>query len=213
MDVIFDMDMTLCSSRPALRKAIRRYFADFNVELDFEDFAEFMGRSERLYIRHLCGKNQLEYQDGIMERIWDFYEEYAPELVTAYEGGADTVRALKEQGRRVALASSADRRKVLINIQRIGLTEADFDAVVAGDEVAEAKPSPEVFLFAAEKMGADASDCVVVEDSKNGILAGKASGAKVIGFTSVHSREELLSWGADEVVDALPEIAGLMRVM
>jgi len=67
--------------------------------------------------------------------------------------------------------------------------------------VTHGKPNPEIYLKVAEALGTPSTQCIVVEDSLSGLAAGKASGAKVLGITTTHSREELT--GADLVIDDL----------
>jgi len=76
---------------------------------------------------------------------------------------------------RVALASSADPRVIATNVKALDLARY-FDAVVSGTEVPRGKPAPDVFAETARRLGVDPRGCLVVEDSRNGLLAAKAAG-------------------------------------
>jgi sugar-phosphatase len=90
------------------------------------------------------------------------------------------------------------------NLREIGLPESVFDATVNGLEVERKKPDPEVFLKAAEKLGLRPEECLVVEDAVNGVAAGKAAGAKVLGLMTSFSAEELSQ--ADWIVKDLSSV-------
>jgi beta-phosphoglucomutase-like phosphatase (HAD superfamily) len=81
-----------------------------------------------------------------------------------------------------------------------------FAAVVSGEEVAEGKPAPDVYLLAAERLGADPAACVAVEDAPHGIAAARAAGMRVVAVP--HARTRALDLGhADVVVDDLEAAA------
>lgn len=79
-----------------------------------------------------------------------------------------------------AVASNAERPNIEFTLSRAGLSR-EFQAVVSGDEVARPKPGPDVYLKAAELLGATPSDCIVFEDSATGVTAARAAGMRVVG--------------------------------
>lgn len=82
---------------------------------------------------------------------------------------------LKQQGCKLAVASSSHRDKILFNLKRAGLLSF-FDVVVSGQDVTLGKPNPEIFLLAAKQLGLPPEDCYVFEDSFNGVRAGHGAG-------------------------------------
>jgi beta-phosphoglucomutase len=98
---------------------------------------------------------------------------------------------MQEQGIEIAVASSADKVKILINLKEIGLTEELFNATVNGLEVDRKKPFPDIFLNAAAKLNCHPEECLVVEDAVNGIKAAKAAGAKCLALSTSFPRELL----------------------
>jgi HAD superfamily hydrolase (TIGR01509 family) len=109
----------------------------------------------------------------------------------------------------MAVASSADRRKVEGNLREIGLAEDVFDAIVTAEDAVHKKPAPDLFLAAAGRLGLAGSQCLVVEDAVSGVKAAKAAGARCLALTTSFPREALngadyfaadLSAAGDEVL-------------
>jgi beta-phosphoglucomutase len=112
---------------------------------------------------------------------------------------------LKSSGFRIALATSGVREYAELVIEKLGL-KGRFDAVVTGDEVKNGKPDPEPFLKAADRLGVEPKDCIVIEDAEKGIEAAHAAGMKAIGYQNLsHPFVQDLK-KADLVVRSLTEI-------
>jgi peroxiredoxin len=101
------------------------------------------------------------------------------------------VQACREAGLLVAVASSADAVKITANLLQIDLPIEFWDAVVPGEEVQNKQPAPDIFLAAAKKLAVNPADCVVVEDSVNGVLAAKAAGMRCIAVAQTFPVEQL----------------------
>ena len=106
-------------------------------------------------------------------------------LVVRYMPGAENlVNFLKENGVKLAIASGSSQESIKHHLGEVGGTH-HFDAIVGGRDIKNGKPAPDIFLLAAEKLGADPKDCYVLEDSENGIRAGHAAGMKAIGVPDI----------------------------
>ena len=102
-----------------------------------------------------------------------------------YKPGAEELLAfLKQNNIKIGLASGTSRISVEHHLNEVKAIDV-FDAIIAGTEVQNGKPEPDVFLLCAEKMGVKPEDCFVFEDSENGIKAGVAAGMKTIGIPDV----------------------------
>lgn len=124
------------------------------------------------------------------------------------EGAVELVEALHEAGWRLAVASSSPREMVFRNLEHTGFTPY-FSQVLSGDDVARAKPSPDIFLLAAERLLLEPEDCLVLEDSPNGLRAARAAGCiPVMVPDQVQPTEELRSFCAvyPSLVDVLAAI-------
>ncbi len=101
----------------------------------------------------------------------------------------------------MAVASSADRVKIGINLREIGLSADIFDAIISGEDVERKKPFPDIYLLAAERIGLKPENCLVVEDAVSGITAGKAAGCKCLAVTTSFPAEKLTE--ADWIKESL----------
>ncbi|GAA3556434.1 HAD family phosphatase [Amycolatopsis ultiminotia] len=180
--VVFDLDGVLVESEHLWEENWAAVAARHRVEWTAEDTASVQGMSApewAAYLARRCGvperAGQVEYAvvDGMIASIDDGQ---APLL----SGAGEMVR---EVGARVpiALASSAARRVIDAVLQKHGLTH-EFSATVSSAEVARGKPSPDVYLEAATRLGKSGGECLAVEDSSNGIRAAAAAGLTVIAL-------------------------------
>ncbi|HCG54629.1 MULTISPECIES: HAD family phosphatase [Brevibacterium] len=133
----------------------------------------------------------------------------------AIPGVAEAVRALDTAyPGRLACASSADRSKINLQLQKIGLLDAFDGRIFSGMELPQSKPAPDVYLAAANALGVDPVKTAVIEDSPTGVTAGVAAGAHVLGFcpdSPVHQRPEALEGvGAHEIFTAMDQLPGLL---
>ena len=196
-NIIFDMDMVLCISRPALRRAMDIYFKPLGIKSRFDDDSPLAGKNEKFIFKSICEQNSVKYQDYFLDDILNIYEKIAPSEVLAVEGAKKTVLALKEKGFKIGVASSANLKKVLANIKAIGLNETDFDAIVSADDVENAKPEPDVYLKCAKKIGAEPKNCIAIDDAVNGVISAKRANMLTVGFLTNRSKKDLIDAGAD----------------
>jgi beta-phosphoglucomutase-like phosphatase (HAD superfamily) len=113
------------------------------------------------------------------------------------------------------VASSSTKEGLERKLRQVGLWSHFEPHVYSADHVANAKPAPDLFLHAAEKLGVRPDECLVLEDSVNGVVAGRAAGMRVWGFLGgghVHDRlgERLIAAGAERLVKDWPEAARLL---
>lgn len=124
----------------------------------------------------------------------------------------DTVRALYDLTRgRIACASGADRFKIELMLQKVGLAEYFEGRIFSGHEMPRSKPHPDVYLAAAAHLGVDPRRCAVVEDTVTGLRAGVAAGATVFAYAPHGSGQYLLDAGASRVFADMAELPGLLR--
>jgi beta-phosphoglucomutase-like phosphatase (HAD superfamily) len=114
------------------------------------------------------------------------------------------VRRCREAGLKAAVASSADLIKIEANLRKIGQPPAQWDGIVAAEDVQHKKPAPDIFLAAARKLGVPAARCTVIEDAINGVQAAKAAGMRCVAVAHTFAPEKL--GGADVV---RPNIAAI----
>ncbi len=137
-------------------------------------------------------------------------ESFGPHL-PPFEDAAATVAALARAGVPQGVASTSKRDRVDLALQRSGLADS-FGAVVAGDQVARPKPHPDVYLRAAELLGADPRRCVAVEDTAHGCRAAVAAGMPVLGVVRVETQREGMAASGATVVDRI-EVAAVLGLL
>jgi len=190
--VIFDMDGVLVDSEEWICRAAIATFAEHGVEARPEDFVPFVGAGENRYLGGVAEKHGFAIDiERDKARCYEIYAEMVAGKLEPLPGVHEFFAACREKGLKIALATAADRVKMEVNLREIGLPTESFDAAVNALDVEKKKPDPEIFLLAAEKMNLPAANCLVVEDSVNGVAAGKAAGAKCLGLTTSFEAERL----------------------
>ena len=172
-----------------------------------EMYEEFLGRrlAECVAIaERLSGKKA---PPGALERYCAERDRVLREQVRPVAG----VRAVLEQLTiPYCIASSGDHDKMRITLGATALLPLFEGRVFSATEVPRGKPAPDIFLFAAERMGAEPARTAVIEDSVNGVLAGVAAGMTVFGFAGLVAREKLVEAGASRTFDDMRELPALL---
>ena len=123
----------------------------------------------------------------------------ANEDIKPVSGIPELFRSIKALGLTPAVASSSGIELIKLVLARLGMA-VYFDSISSGNDVKRGKPSPDIFLLAAERIGAEPSECLVVEDSENGVRAAKAAGMTALGYVNPTSGNQCLDM-ADVVTD------------
>lgn len=122
-----------------------------------------------------------------------------------FHGALELVRQLRGEGIPMAIVTSSDNKKMQALYAQHPEFPTLFDQIITGDMVSRAKPNPECFIVGAQRIGIDIKDCVVFEDSRNGLLAARESGARVIGIATTLSFDEVATL-SDLTVNAIDEL-------
>ena len=189
--ILFDMDGVLIESEFLMRHASIQALAEYGIEAKHEDFREFTGMGEDMFVGGVAEKYGHTYTFDMKDRAYDYFGEQVKELAHVPEGVKEMLTALHEKGLVMAVCSAADLRKVRYNIQAIGVDESIFSALVTGSDVERKKPFPDIYLKGAQLIGMDPKDCLVVEDAVSGIKAAHAAGMDAVGVPTTFSKEEL----------------------
>ena len=128
--------------------------------------------------------------EEVRQRILDELLAFERDMVYEFFPGAiELVKQLRAAGIPMAIVTSSDRKKMQSLYSQHPEFPTLFDHIITGDMVTKAKPDPDCYLMGAKLLGIDIKDCIVVEDSRNGLIAGRESGARVIGIATTLSRE------------------------
>lgn len=209
--VIFDMDGVLVDSEKFICQAAIKMFAEHNVDVQPGDFIPFVGAGENRYIGGVAEKYGFAIDiEKEKARTYQIYGEIVKGKLKPLDGVHDFISKCRARELKLALASSADMVKININLTEIGLPPETFDALVCGLDVVKKKPDPSIFITAADKLGLQPSECLVVEDAVNGVAAAKAAGSMCLGLTTSFNEEDLaeadwlaptLAFAPDDAID------------
>ena len=206
--VIFDMDGVLCDSEDFMAEASAAMFAEaHSVNVHPEEFRPFRGMGEDRYLGGVAKNHGVTlHVPADKNRAYELFLQKIRGRLHALPGAPEFVAASRQRGLKLAVATSADRVKLAGMLPEIGLPENRFDAIVTGTEVKQKKPSPEIFLTAAHRLGLPAAACLVVEDAESGIRAAKAAGCRCLALTTSLDAGTLHKLGADWVAGSWAEV-------
>ena len=206
MNVIFDMDGVIFDSERAYVGAYQKLAAKYGLtdteavhracidsigvtrDLTKKIFFSYVGHefdyeSYRADVQVELNKTPFELKPGVYE-LFDW---------------------LREKGAKIALASSTRREHVFPMLDGADLTKY-FNAIICGDMVGHSKPNPEIFLTAAERLGADPEECYIIEDSYNGIRAAHAAGSHAIMVPDIVQPDDEIKGLAEAILPSLFEV-------
>jgi HAD superfamily hydrolase (TIGR01509 family) len=196
--VIFDMDGVLVDSEPFIAEAAVRMFAEKGVAVQPDDFRPFIGTGEDRFLGGVAETRGVALEmPRDKNRTYELYLELIRGRLKPLPGVAEFIGRCRTLGLKQAVASSADRVKVMGNLRELGLPPDTFDAVVVGEDIIHKKPAPDIFLEAARRLGLDPSACLVIEDAVSGVTAAKAAGSRCLGLTTSFPAQQLADAGAD----------------
>ncbi|KAA0935737.1 HAD family hydrolase [Streptomyces apricus] len=209
--VIFDNDGVLVDSEPISNTLLAAYLTELGHPTSYEDS-----------LRDYMGAAMHRVHDLVEERTGerlpaDFDEVFHGRVFAAFErelqpvpGASEVLEKLVADGVPYCVASSGSHERIRVGHRTTGLDQWFDDArIFSSQDVGRGKPAPDLFLYAAERMGVAPDRCVVVEDSPLGVQAARAAGMDVYGFTAMTPAERLA--GADGLFSEMGELLGLLQ--
>jgi beta-phosphoglucomutase len=210
--VVFDCDGVIIDSEPLHAQAKRLALEHFSIAYPERLFADFKGRSDGDLFAYVSA--ELAHGE-ISPTALDVYKREAYlglfGQVALVPGIEPFLGLVREQVGRLGLATSANHRDFGLAADKFQLRDW-FAAIVTAEDTEEHKPHPAPYLKALDLLGATGADALVIEDSPNGIRAGKAAGCTVAGITTAFTPTELRAAGADLVVASFPELSRILRL-
>jgi len=199
------MDGVLVDSESYICKAAIMMFNELGIIVLPKDFEQFAGMGENKYIGGVAEKYGIAVDiEKVKARTYKIYGEIVKGKLLPLPGAQNFIAKCRNKGLRLALATSADRVKMEVNLKETGLSPDLFESIITGLDVEKKKPFPDIYLKAAECLDLDPKNCLVVEDSFSGIKAGKAAGCKCLAVRS--SVEEAKLKEADWICDSLLKV-------
>lgn len=205
--VIFDMDGVIVDTEPVHRYAYFKQFDELNITVTEEMYTSFTGFSTRNTFQKLkeIFVIEQEVEDLIQRKRNIFNDAFDSKAdLELLQGVENLIKELHQNGMQLILASSASKVTIERVFSRFKLHEY-FTHVVSGEDFPKSKPHPAIFEHAASLSIAPKENCIVIEDSTNGIKAAKAAGILCVGYNSIHSESQDLS-EADFVINHFNEL-------
>lgn len=203
--VVFDMDGVIADSEPIHKAAsieALRHFGVKSIKKGISCKGRTVEETAKIYFkRYGISRKPEEYvkiKNNLVRR------EFALGL-KPLRGAVELVKSLAAKERlKVALASSSTQEQIDFVINLFGIRDS-FDTVVCGMEIGKGKPSPDIYLAAAERLGVRPATCLAIEDAVNGVVSAKKAGMRCLAVTNTYPRAELENAGADFVTDSLED--------
>lgn len=216
--IIVDCDGVLVNSEEILQEVELAVLAEAGLVYDRHDYmARFMGTSESSWWQGLefdavarLGRSIVNEVRGLLA------ERMRAELGTRLAEIPGAAAAISRVRHPKAVASSSGTESLHLKLKMVGHWDLFAPHVYSADDVSATKPAPDLFLHAAGKLGVEATQCLVIEDSVNGIVAGRAAGMRVWGFVGGEhhnhdSGARLLDAGAERLVSNWIEAGKLLQ--
>lgn len=211
--VLFDMDGLMVDTESLSTEAFINSAKAQGYNMTKEETLKVLGFTKaniyQFWIDYFQGTNVdgKKLVDDHYEYIENVLYTVGPEKMPYVE---ELLKYLRENNYKIAVASSSDTADIKNNLEKTKL-EKNIDEIASGAEVENGKPAPDVFLLAAKRLGVDAKDCLILEDSKAGIKAGKASGATVFMVPDMFTVDKECEDTADRILTNLGEVIEILE--
>ncbi len=205
--LIFDMDGTMVNSMPWHISSWLAFLKNHDIHLNEAEFEVHNHGNITEVLRRFFSEDKFS-DDALIdlgnEKETLFRSMYKNDL-KEIKGLTKLLQDAKNRHKKLGLATMGDLNNINFTLDGLGI-KAYFDVILGGHDVSKGKPDPEIYLKMLEKLNVKPDDAVVFEDSKSGIQSSLAAGIQVIGLSTSHTKEELLSFGAAEVIKDFEEV-------
>jgi HAD superfamily hydrolase (TIGR01509 family) len=197
------MDGVIVDSEPIMDIVLIQFFKEMNIKFDKDIAKDFRGGSSEAFWGELKRIYSLPESVGhyVNERLKRTIEYYKKNGVRLIDNVINLIEEFRSLNIKIALATSAAHERMQVTLDLLNL-EKYFDVIVTSKFINNAKPDPEIFLYACNLLNIEPKNCLVIEDSRNGIIAAKKAGMFSVGFD--RAGEQDLSY-ADMVVNDFKE--------
>ena len=209
---IFDFDGVLVDSEIYLVKLWEKAARELGFDFHPQDFYIGLGSSLDDYEQILCQRFGVDFPfEVVLVKVQQYFRELIlSEGLPQVDGVGDIQHFLEENHIKMAVASSTYRDEVLFRMQLAGLKDL-FTVVLGGDDIEHAKPAPDIFIKAAQLLGSKPEDCLVLEDSENGVLAAKNAGMRVFVVKNLCPITTSIQQKADAIFSSHHELLAYLR--
>jgi HAD superfamily hydrolase (TIGR01509 family) len=205
--VIFDMDGVIIDSEPIHFKMENEMFQELNIAIPYEEHCSFVGTSSKNMWQIIAEKYGLKVDvNELVKKQHALYMAYllSAKDIRPIQGVMELIEDLYRNNFGLVLASSSYMEVIEVVLSKLNLSSY-FMTKISGTELANSKPHPEIFIQSAKLANSQPGECIVIEDSQNGITSARAAGMKCIGFTNPNSGAQDLS-RADLIIHSFNEL-------
>lgn len=205
--VIFDMDGVMIDSEPVHMEAFKRLMQDLEIPFERPYYLQFIGSTTNHMWTKLIQDYHLDIsKDELMRRSDEYVHQINGDAgYPVMEGVTLLIRKLHDAGIRLAVASSSGMKRLEATLEKMQVKEC-FDGIVSGTQVKNPKPAPDTFLAAAAVLGVEPQECIVIEDSLNGMKAAKAAGMICVMFENESLGIKVDSSFSDYIIQGFEEL-------
>lgn len=210
--VIFDMDGVLVNSEPHHIIIEKQLFSQLNLDISDEEHSRYMGiSSEQMWTEIIRNHSLSQKAEELARRNTDRIVDYFSVLheIELMPGIVNLLEKILQKRIPMAVASSSDAKTIEIILSRTGLSKY-FLHMISSGLVAKGKPDPDIYLYTAALLRVKPEECIVVEDSVNGMKAAKAANMICVaykGVGSVGQNHDL----ADESIDDFSQLPAILK--
>lgn len=205
--VIFDMDGVVINSEPLGLRANTELFKQLAIDVPESVYSTFVGTApynnmqklKQLYDLPLSFEELVTLRSGIYFNLFEVADD-----LKLMPGVVELLLKLREKGIVTILATSSFRDKIDKVFKKFPLAEY-FDDVISGEDFEFTKPDPAIFIEAVKRTGFDKSECIIIEDSTNGIAAAKAAGVYCVAYKTGHGVPQDMR-NADRIINDFSEL-------
>lgn len=192
---LFDLDGVVFDTEPQYTVFWGQICREYHPEIPDLEYKIKGQTLTQIYDRFFCGQD--EEQKVITQRLNEFESNMKFNYVEGFE---EFIHSLRQKGVKTAVVTSSNREKMESVYRQRPEFKSLFDAILTSEDFEESKPSPDCYLKGAARFGVKPEDCVVFEDSFNGLKSGRASGAYVVGLATTNPAEAIAPY-ADQVIN------------
>ncbi|MDD2247010.1 MAG: HAD family phosphatase [Proteiniphilum sp.] len=209
--ILFDMDGVVIDSEKLHLKAMDLSLESNNIVYDNSILNDFVGRSDESFFQYIFDNFDSSVDvDKLLKDKNSFFEELLKGMQYV-EGFTDFIKVTNQKNIKAGLVTSSSQFTIKKVDEILNLTPY-FKVIVAEEDTQKHKPHPDPYLLGLMKFDADETKTLIIEDSVNGIISGKAAGCVVAGLTTSFNSQVLLDAGADFVVDSYTELQEIINL-